>query len=200
MFSLFGIVVDLTRQVCRVCLRLLIDGLCIIDIYITGGNTPEDTSWTICNLISNFIRPAYTFNGSGCSYMLAIEVLALRTKLDEFESREIPYSVGPMYTHYIQNHCTEPMECEALETVFRRLVVIKCLDLTCLDIKRTYVHPVFGKKDGKVSLPELSMDAHITLVDIREVVVGMIFSIVHTQLKSIGVTSVCSSQCVRIDI
>jgi hypothetical protein len=157
MFTVYNLCIDLLLKLTRSSIRLVVDALCVLDSYL---NFDDDM-----DTLSTFIYPAYTFNGTGISYNASKEILMLSRELEEYVSHYETGPLDPKYERYIHCGCRVSTGCEELDILFRRMVVLRCLHTGDLIVKRTYDHPVFGNRNGLVSLEELSLDARITIRD-----------------------------------
>jgi hypothetical protein len=143
----------------------------LLDIPLVDVKLPS--TWSIMlDTMKKLLCHAYTFNGVGITYSMAREVLEIREKFDHYQSRT-KTNLSLSYDSYLKRGCVmDEMSKDDLdlEDTFRRLAKIKCEHATDLIVKRTYEHPVFGHKNGSISLTEMVLDANITLPDIRCIV------------------------------
>jgi hypothetical protein len=127
---------------------------------------PSGTMW---DTINKLLCHAYTFNGVGITYSMAREVLEIREKFDHYQSRT-KTNLSLSYESYLKSGCVmddRNKEDSDVEDTFRRLAKISCEHVSDLVVNRTYEHPVFGHRNGSVSLTEMVLDANVTFPDIR---------------------------------
>jgi hypothetical protein len=103
--------------------------------------------------------------------------------------------VGRLYETYILNQCTFSVTSSMeLEKLFQCLVRLQCSSIQSLEVRRTYDHPVFGSKNDRVTLPELIMDARITLIDVAGMIGDMLYSTIQSRQHSPIVIHSCKKR------
>ena len=170
MFIFFRTVVKWSTVVFKAC----IGGLEVLDTLVcdwegitkTPGINDSTHShiWDVIDTVCEFLCHAYTYNGVGISYSVAREVLSIGEQLHVLQEQYPDTDLGQLYIVYNKTRCLN--EVSAAESIFRRLISIGCTDLHHLTVQRTYTHSVFGRRFGDTTLPELTLDAKITLFDI----------------------------------